>query len=180
MQLRCSVVVIINGMLDNPGWATNPEIQRCGDNFLNLVMDKIVFYARRNVQPGLGPGPHPHRTKHMDTGTLARAIIWSKVPGVWGGRTVHVAPSAVNYLNNVPAWYYGAVLERGWHAGKDGTFYKYPWMAPAVDRVAQDVPEYLKTHFWRPLSAQLEASRDIRREVWSNMPAHGRIWATYQ
>lgn len=78
--------------------------------------------ARARVMPGVGPGPHPHRTKHIDTGNLARNTVYRVTKTVRGGQ-LEVGPK--------PEAYYGTWLEIGWHA-KSGKFYKYPWLRPAM------------------------------------------------
>jgi len=78
--------------------------------------------ARARVMPGVGPGPHPHRTKHEDTGNLARNIVY-RVTGTMAGGNLEVGPK--------PGAYYGTYLELGWHAA-NGMFYKYPWLRPAL------------------------------------------------
>lgn len=82
--------------------------------------------ARHNVSPGVGPGPHPHRADHgwewQDTGTLRDDIEAEP----------YQAQNRVGVL--VGAWSvgYGRYLELGFH-GPSGTFYRYPWLQPALD-----------------------------------------------
>jgi len=78
--------------------------------------------ARARVMPGVGPGPHPHVSKHIDTGNLARNIVYRVTKTTRGGQ-LEVGPK--------PEAYYGTYLELGWHTAS-GTFYKYPWLRPAL------------------------------------------------
>ena len=81
--------------------------------------------ARARVMPGVGPGPHPHRTPHEDTGNLARNIVY-RVTTTQRGGELEVGPK--------PGGYYGTYLELGWHTAS-GAFYKYPWLRPALKSV---------------------------------------------
>lgn len=102
----------------------------CEDIVLDMTQATLER-ARLNVQPGIGPGPHPHMTDHIDTGALAAAIEADvdrpndhEVVGTVG---VNVEPMAR----------YGAALELGWHTATGG-FYQYPWLAPAFEAAAGD------------------------------------------
>lgn len=89
----------------------------------------IQEQAKHNVEPGVGPGPHPHRTPHEDTGALMRSIkkkVWEKRSEV--GFAVYTDKD------------YGLFLEIGWHSAA-GNFWRYPWLLPALRDVA---PEALK------------------------------------
>ena len=83
---------------------------------------RVRYRAQRNVAPGRGPGPHPHRTgsKHEDAGELMRDVHT---------HTVHRGfMEEVKVYTNTD---YGVYLEVGWHT-KAGTFYRYPWLYPAL------------------------------------------------
>lgn len=95
----------------------------CESVVLDMLID-ATEQARLNVSPGMGPGPHPHVSEHVDTGRLAAAIetdVEVDQDGVMGVVGVADEPMAT----------YGAALELGWHT-KNGSFYRYPWLAPAV------------------------------------------------
>lgn len=95
----------------------------CEGVVLDMLIDAVA-QAKINVSPGMGPGPHPHVSGHEDTGRLAAAIqadIEVTDDSVTGTVGVQDEPMAT----------YGSALELGWHT-KAGTFYRYPWLAPAL------------------------------------------------
>ena len=96
------------------------EVRERGVGIMEYFTGRIAEKAKKNVAPGVGPGPHPHRTPHEDSGTLMRNI--------------KTATTATGDLVNGAVYTdvdYGLYLEIGWHA-KNGAFYKYPWLLPAV------------------------------------------------
>lgn len=102
----------------------------CESVVLDMLID-AAEQARVNVSPGVGPGPHPHVNRHVDTGRLREAIVTDievTGDGVMGAVGVADEPMAT----------YGAALELGWHT-KAGTFYRYPWLAPALQGVGGDL-----------------------------------------
>lgn len=122
----------------------------CKSVVLDMVID-ATEQARLNVSPGMGPGPHPHVSKHVNTGRLAAAIendIEVGENGVVGVVGVAEEPMAT----------YGAALELGWHA-KNGTFYRYPWLAPAVLGVGGD----LRVRAGRKVKSYFQGRRMRRR-----------------
>jgi len=91
--------------------------------FANAIAEKVAEFARRNVAPGRGPGPHPHRPQspHIDTGELMRSIQVKEQP--------------MGFLKTAIIWTdvpYGAHLEYGWTT-RSGTHWRYPWCLPAVE-----------------------------------------------
>ncbi len=80
--------------------------------------------AQRNVAPGMGPGPHPHVSQHIDTGNLMRDIF------------MRGEARALRFLAHVGSTsnaFYGAILEMGWHS-RSGRFFRYPWLVPALQK----------------------------------------------
>jgi len=103
----------------------------------DYVLDQTAVVerlAKRNVTPGRGPGPHPHRTEHEDTGQLMQSIT-SDVE-VKGSRVVGIVGTNVIY---------GMFLEVGWHS-RSGNFYRYPWLAPAMHEAKRYGPTIAQRH----------------------------------
>lgn len=94
--------------------------------------------AKRNVKPGVGPGPHPHRTDHgwfwEDTGNLMRDVRYEMYESNM--------PRSVGFF--VGAWTldYGRYLEEGFH-GPSGRFYRYLWLQPAHDDAVKELQAIL-------------------------------------
>jgi hypothetical protein len=93
--------------------------------------DAIVETARENVAIGRGPGPHPHISKHEDTGDL-QASIEKQVGDGAKGPVLEVGFGEP----------YGLYLEMGWHS-RAGNFFRYPWLIPAVDAQGRRMNFYL-------------------------------------
>lgn len=99
--------------------------------FADLMGELTAKYARINVTPGSGPGPHPHRPppywKHVDTGALRDSI---KVRAVHMGflETAHVFTDLE----------YGLYLEVGWTNKQSGNHWRYPWLMPALMQARQE------------------------------------------
>jgi len=93
--------------------------------------------AKRNVKPGVGPGPHPHRTDHgwewVDTGNLMRDVHYEMYKA---------GEKSIGFF--VGAWTlnYGRFLEEGFH-GPSGRFYRYPWPKPAHDAASREIQALL-------------------------------------
>jgi len=105
------------------------------------VAERGAEGARLRTRPGVGPGPHPHRTDHgwewEDTGNLAAAIRWA-----WEelqGRDQVIALVGVD-AEVAP---YGHWLELGFH-GPSGRFYRYPFLAPAMEVAMRDWQRYVR------------------------------------
>lgn len=98
------------------------------EDFVGILADETVRLARANVLPGIGregfggagPGPHPHRTKHYDTGKLRDSIV-AQVR-----RQGFIVEARVETDLE-----YGLFLEMGWTTVA-GTHYRYPWLYPAA------------------------------------------------
>lgn len=88
--------------------------------------------ARENVAPGRGPGPHPHRSGHTDTGELRDNIEIKEVQQGF-------LKTALAYTDLL----HGLYLELGWHT-RAGTFYRYPWLKPALDKALEKGIEIAK------------------------------------
>jgi hypothetical protein len=83
--------------------------------------------AQRNVAPGVGPGPHPHISDHVDTGELMEDIdAESRFSG-------NKAQAAVWTSLD-----YGMFLELGYHT-LAGNFIRYPWLEPALDEAMRQL-----------------------------------------
>jgi hypothetical protein len=111
------------------------------DLFCKIYAELVRDIMIRNVSPGVGPGPHPHRTKHEDTGWAAKSIVarrrqkgaTSGVSPAWfsgsfSDRTPGRTPGARG--RSTPPWQYLFFLEWGFRT-KSGKRYRYPWAAPA-------------------------------------------------
>jgi hypothetical protein len=118
MRVSCRVEVNIR----------TKEVAAAGDGFaeeFSLEMAKTAQeFAKRNVSPGMGPGPHPHRPgwPHVDTGELARSV--------------KVRPLNMGFLKTAIVYtdlFYGAHLEFGWTNPVSGNHWRYPWMWPAME-----------------------------------------------
>jgi hypothetical protein len=109
---------------------------------LKGVCEEAVVGARLRVTPGVGPGPHPHRTdtgwEHEDTGTLKSAIGYAFEE--MSGASQDVALVYVD-AGKAP---YGLWLELGWH-GPSGRFYRYPFIVPAVEHAMRNASRYVHT-----------------------------------
>lgn len=89
-----------------------------------IEMGEIALkQARQNVAPGVGPGPHPHISRHVDTGELMRRIF---------RRLVHEGQSYFSEIVCPAEVFYGMLLEKGWHTST-GRFVRYPWLWPAFE-----------------------------------------------
>ena len=80
----------------------------------------VKTQAQHNVAPGVGPGPHPHKSGHTDTGNLMRSVFY---------RTWETA-TEVGFHCGTPI-NYGFWLETGWHSSA-GNFFRYRWLEPAL------------------------------------------------
>jgi len=125
-------------------WATvemdfrGKEAKRRGIDFIHdYILDQTALveeYAKFSVSPGVGPGPHPHRTEHEDTGAL-RDSITSDVD-VKGTRAIGEVGTDLEY---------GAYLEVGWHS-RAGRFFRYPWLEPSLRRAKRSGPKVAQRH----------------------------------
>lgn len=105
------------------------EIAEHGRNFAIDFADQMgaltVQYAKESVQPGVGPGPHPHRPsppfpEHVDTGQLMDSIMM---------KHVHMGfLETAQVFSDVD---YAIYLELGWHS-KAGNLWRYPFLLPAM------------------------------------------------
>ena len=113
------------------------EVRAMGEGFAAMYVNDlgtmIMEQAKLNVEPGKGPGPHPHRVEHTDTGALRDSV---KMRFEHRGflETVYVF-SDLNY---------GVFLELGFHANWGGAFIQYPWLAPAYLQVLDSADNYLR------------------------------------
>lgn len=120
-----------------------PQVKAQGEGFamefVEIIGEESVKAARTNVLPGIGPqgiggsgpGPHPHRSDHWDTGKLRDSIKYrARMRGFMAEAFIE---SDVDY---------GLYLEMGWTA-PSGRHYRYPWLYPAV---------VLVTNRWEPIA----------------------------
>ncbi len=111
-------------------FSLNPAFLPGAKGQARKVVKRVAFevkkQAKANVAPGVGPGPHPHVSGHTDTGDLMRDIFYrSWIEGVLIGMRIGTTID------------YGLFLELGWHT-KSGSFYRYPWLAPALQKVGPE------------------------------------------
>ena len=97
-------------------------------SMIENVGHRLLSETRSRVSPGVGPGPHPHVTQHVDTGWLRDHIFLTGV--VHESRRHGVVNGVVTDVE------YAKYLEIGWHSSK-GNFFKYPFMLPAVSAIRQ-------------------------------------------
>lgn len=114
-----------------------PAVKAQGDGFaaefVDIIGEETVKAARANVLPGIGPdgiggsgpGPHPHRTLHWDTGALRDSITY---------RTARRGFMFEAFIETTKD--YGLYLEMGWTA-LSGRHYRYPWLYPAAMMVGE-------------------------------------------
>lgn len=101
------------------------KVDEAALNSVTAMGRRALTLAKRNVAPGKGPGPHPHRQwkgvpDYVDTGTLMRSLqLRINERGFLKTATI---------FTDIP---YGAYLEVGWHSAMSGRFYRYPWLEPA-------------------------------------------------
>jgi hypothetical protein len=111
------------------------------DEFAYRIAQEGAVLARARTKPGIGtsgllgggPGPHPHRTPHYDTGELSKSIVVER-------RTFGFLATATISTHLA----HGLYLEKGWHAA-NGAFYRYPWLQPSVDLARQRAEPIAKT-----------------------------------
>lgn len=88
---------------------------------VEYLVDDIEVNAKKNVAIGKMPGPHPHRTKHKDTGNL--------------GNSFNKSFSSKKDLEFIGYFstdlMYGVYLEMGW-VTKRNRIFRYPWLIPAA------------------------------------------------
>jgi len=95
---------------------------------------EILEAAQYNVTEGVGPGPHPHKWPHVDTGKLRESLrLDLRSQGFL--ETAHV-------FSDDPV---GAWLEFGYipHFGSSRVI--YPWLSPAYTKVLDSSSNYLRT-----------------------------------
>jgi hypothetical protein len=97
-------------------------VEQTARRVVQEIAAEVKEQARRNVTPGVGPGPHPHKptSHHVDTGNLMRSIFYRTYER--SGLVGAMIGTPINY---------GLFLELGWHAAS-GAFYRYPWLEPAL------------------------------------------------
>ena len=123
------------------------EIAQRGEGFCREFADQMgeltAELAKRNVMPGVGPGPHPHRpgSEHEDTGDLAGSV--------------YTRALAMGFMQTTLVYTdleYGAHLEFGWTNPFSGNHWRYPWLMPALEEARQQAMEIAKTTGRRWLS----------------------------
>ena len=102
-------------------------------HLVNRFCEEVALNAADRVSPGHGPGPHPHRTPHEDTGNARDAILTELIDNLPADYKITKRVGAMVWIDLSKAAYL-IYLEMGWHT-KAGTFYKYPWLIPAVSEV---------------------------------------------
>jgi len=92
-------------------------------DFADTLGELVQRNAKHNVEPGVGPGPHPHNPgwTHVDTGNL-RDSIQIELQSRGFLETTMV-------FTDLP---YGLFLEFG-YTTLTGRFIRYPWLQPAMD-----------------------------------------------
>ena len=112
------------------------------DGFLIPFGDAILEKAKENVEPGVGPGPHPH-TDHpgwpdwIDTGNLRDSLT------TYGPFSVSRNVRAIE-IGGDGSVDYGKHLEAGW-LSSGGNFFKYPFLLPALDASIPILPRLVRS-----------------------------------
>lgn len=117
-----------------------------------IYADYLKGFMQENVAPGRGPGPHPHRVEHTDTGWAAKSIVVRQVrknanmggdkgPLWYAGAFSDMAKPrpalAKKYARSTPPHQYLFYLEFGWVQHGSGRRYRYPWAEPAKKKAAK-------------------------------------------
>lgn len=123
------------------------EIVQRGEGFCRDFADQLgeltAQIAKRNVEQGSGPGPHPHRPQspHEDTGDLASSV-----------QTRALAMGFMQTTLVFTDLEYGAHLEFGWTNPFSGNHWRYPWLMPAAEQARQEAMEIARSTARRWLS----------------------------
>lgn len=145
----------------------NREFEGLGARFAqevaNAVGQTAKEYARRNVSPGYGPGPHPHRigSEHEDTGDLMRSI-----------RTQIIKEGFLRGVRLYTDLDYGLYLEMGWTNPWSGNHWRYPWLYPALWEAQHEWASLAKTYGYRYFS-ETGTSHPRSRRVAITSPLSG-------
>lgn len=100
------------------------EVEKAASGMLDGAATVVRDAAKESVRPGYGPGPHPHKTPHIDTGNLMRDIQ--------KGEEYQEGSALIREVGNTEATYYGGILELGWHS-RAGNFFIYKWLWPSLE-----------------------------------------------
>ena len=100
------------------------DVEHTADMVLEGACIIIQQQARLHTEPGRGPGPHPHRTPHVDTGNLMASIEV--------GDLYKEGNALVREVGNTEQAPYGKFLEIGW-TSRAGNWFRYPWLFPALE-----------------------------------------------
>lgn len=139
--------------------------QGFAQDFARELGELTARYARENVAPGVGPGPHPHRPppfrEHQDTGELQRSI--------------QVAQENHGFLKTARVFTdleYGLYLEAGW-TSQAGRHFRYPWLMPAAMQAQQEMAGIARSTARRWLSGE---GRTYAGRQNVNAPLSGTAW----
>jgi len=125
------------------------EVAAAGKGFAAEFADKLAELAaanaKRNVTPGEGPGPHPHRPQspHEDTGDLAASVA-----------VAHQSRGFLETALVVTDLAYGAHLEFGWTNPYSGNHWRYPWLMPALQEAQEQQASIARSTARRWISEQ--------------------------
>lgn len=123
------------------------EIAERGAGFCREFADEMgaltAELARRNVTPGMGPGPHPHKpgSEHEDSGDLAASVQTRAL--VMGFLQTTLVYTDLEY---------GAHLEFGWTNPDSGQHHRYAWLMPSLEEARQQAAEIARSTGRRWLS----------------------------
>ena len=135
------------------------EMKELGRKFADQFAEQggklAAQYAKENVAPGRGPGPHPHITFHEDTGKLQSSIQYV----VRKAGFLHYAAISTDVD-------YGLFLEKGWHT-TSGRFVQYPWLDPAVARAMAE--EIARAKILASWISSVPTNLDFGRAITSSM-----------
>lgn len=150
---------------------------RAAQGVLREMTEKVVEQARENVAPGKGPKPHVNEEKsgihvvrdddgnvlfyHVDSGNLAESVTSSI-----GDKKGYLQASVWSDTTKTDGIPYGMYLELGFEPtklrpphDKVGSFYRYPWLSPAMLQVAEDYKGMMPTRFRSHLHDAIARSR---------------------
>ena len=150
-----------------------PEATRAAEFAAESLVEALALgitsYAKKNVAPGVGPGPHPHRvgSKHIDYGKLRDDIKQTEAKKTNEGWESDVITTLM----------YGLYLELGWMTKKRHVV-RYTWLIPAAvlvwNKDAKRVLENVSKHYFPESNVSIEGMIGV------NLKNKRRLTGTWQ
>lgn len=167
------------------------------DELLDQYAEKAILYAKANVAPGQGPGPHPHRGSQVRKGMNKWLDKHGKSdPGVenynWTWEDTGELQNSLRYelywegyrrgVRIYTESSYGINLEFGWHPVigsariRSPYFYRYPWLAKAMFKAQEEVASLLtRLNGIEPLAARTAVRLSDAGESTPGRDSRGRF-----